>query len=88
MEDAFLKLLGEIRDNLALLVERSAKADDESKKEIRQLRFVSKSRALALAGISKSTLDRWLKRYSGIRVGKNLYDVARLKQIKQIKGKN
>ena len=88
MEDAFLKLLGEIRDNLALLVEHSAKADDESKKEIGRLRFVSKSRALALAGISKSTLDRWLKRYSGIRVGKNLYDVARLKQIKQIKGKN
>lgn len=88
MEDAFLRILGEIRDNLALLVERSAKAEAESKKEIRQLRFVSKSRALALAGISKSTLDRWLKRYSGIRVGKNLYDLARLKQIKQIKGKN
>ena len=60
MEDAFLRLLGEIRDNLALLVERTAKAEAESKKEIRQLRFVSKSRALVLRGISKSTLDRWL----------------------------
>mgnify|MGYP004718453443 FL=1 len=88
MNDAFMRLLGEIRDNLALLVERTAKVEAESKKEIRQLRFVSKSRALVLTGISKSTLDRWLKRYSGIRAGKNLYDVARLKEIKQIRGQN
>ena len=79
-----IKLLQEISDKLDAL----APALLEQREQEKKCALITRHSAAKIAKVHPNTIANWAKEFSGLSVGCNQYNLAKLKEIMRLKGRN